>query len=202
MLLTPLITAALETGLNRLLYREPSMKAARLRLAGKILRIRLQELDTPITLVFSERQVDVVGEWAGDADCTVTTRLGVLRKLRDRTQLSPLMRAGELVVEGDLQVVQRLVALLDMAEWEPADLLAPYVGDIAAQGLSQAARKGFSFFTSSFVRQQGHLSEALTEEWRLAPGPLEVVWFNEEADALARQLEALDARLNTLEAKS
>lgn len=202
MLLTPLITAALETGLNRLLYRESSMKAARLRLAGKILRIRLQELDTPITLVFSERQVDVVGEWAGDADCTVTTRLGVLRKLRDRTQLSPLMRAGELVVEGDLQVVQRLVALLDMAEWEPADLLAPYVGDIAAQGLSQAARKGFSFFTSSFVRQQGHLSEALTEEWRLAPSPLEVVWFNEEADALARQLEALDARLNTLEAKS
>lgn len=201
MLLTPLLTAGLETALNRLLYREPSMKAARLRLAGKILRIRLQELDTPLTMIFSERQVDILGEWAGEADCTVSTRLGVLIKLRDRQQLSPLMRQGELVVDGDLQVVQQLVALLDMAEWEPADLLAPYLGDIAAQGITQTLLKGAQRVRSSLVRRQGHLSEVLTEEWKLAPAPLEIVWFNEEVDALARELDALDARINAMETK-
>jgi ubiquinone biosynthesis protein UbiJ len=202
MLLTPLLTAGLETALNRLLYREPSMKAARLRLAGKILRIRLQELDTPLTLIFSERQADVVGEWAGEADCTVSTRLGVLMKLRDRQQLSPLMRQGELIVDGDLQVVQQLVALLDMAEWEPADLLAPYLGDIAAQGIAQSVQKGAQLFRSALVRRQGHLGEVLTEEWKLAPAPLEIVWFNEEVDALARELDRLDARINAMETKS
>ncbi len=35
MLFTPLLTAALETSLNNLLFRDRSMKAARQRLAGK-----------------------------------------------------------------------------------------------------------------------------------------------------------------------
>ena len=198
MLLTPLLTAAIETPLNHLLYKEHSMKAARLRLAGKVLRIDLRELNSPLTLVFSENKVDVVGQWEGDADCTLTSQLSVLRKLRDRQQLSPLMRSGELVVEGDIQVVQQLVALLDMAEWDPAELLAPYLGDIAAQGLTQAVAGGFRFLQKGLQRRQGYVAEAVTEEWKLAPGKLELVWFSDEVSALERQLKALESRINKL----
>ncbi|RVR67438.1 hypothetical protein EOL32_28040, partial [Citrobacter freundii] len=38
-------------------------------------------------MVFSERQVDVLGAWEGEADCTVITYASVLPKLRDRQQL-------------------------------------------------------------------------------------------------------------------
>ena len=113
MLLTPLLTGVLETSLNSLLFRDRSMKAARQRLAGKVLRIELQELSSPLVLLFSEQRVDVLGQSEDSADCTVQTRVPVLLKLRDRQQLSPLMRSGELIVEGDIQVVQQLVGLLD-----------------------------------------------------------------------------------------
>ncbi|KFK92897.1 MULTISPECIES: SCP2 domain-containing protein [unclassified Serratia (in: enterobacteria)] len=201
MLLTPLLTGVVETSLNSLLFRDRSMKAARQRLAGKVLRIELQELNAPLVLVFSEQRVDVLGQSEDSADCTVQTRVAVLLKLRDRQQLSPLMRSGELIVEGDIQVVQQLVALLDLAEWDPAEWLAPYMGDIAAQGLSQIVGKGASLFKSGLQRQQQYVAETLTEEWRVAPGPLEVVWFNEEVDAAARSAEALIARMDKLEGK-
>lgn len=201
MLLTPLLTGVLETSLNSLLFRDRSMKAARQRLVGKVLRIELEEFSSPLVLVFSEQCVDVLGQSEDSADCTVQTRVPVLLKLRDRQQLSPLMRSGDLIVEGDIQVVQQLVGLLDLAEWDPAEWLAPYVGDIAAQGLSQMVGKGISLLKSGVQSQQRYVAEALTEEWRMAPGPLEVVWFNEEVDAAARSVEALIARMDKLEGK-
>ncbi|MFI8416238.1 ubiquinone biosynthesis protein UbiJ [Serratia sp. NPDC078593] len=199
MLFTPLLTGVLETSLNSLLFRDRSMKAARQRLAGKVLRIELQEFASPLVLIFSEQRVDVLGQSEDSADCTVQTRIPVLLKLRDRQQLSPLMRNGELIVDGDIQVVQQLVGLLDLAEWDPAEWLAPYVGDIAAQGITQVLAKGGGLLKAGLQRQQQYVAETLTEEWRVAPGPLEVVWFNEEVDAVARSVDSLLARLEKLE---
>ncbi|CFR11208.1 protein YigP (COG3165) clustered with ubiquinone biosynthetic genes [Yersinia frederiksenii] len=200
-LLSPLITAAIETSLNSVLFRDNSMKAARLRLAGKVLRIELREVSFPLLLVFSERQVDVLSQWSGEADCRVKTDVAVLAKLRDRQQLSPLMRSGELIVEGDIQVVQQLVALLDLAEWEPAEWLAPYIGDIAAESIGKIVHKSSRFLSKQLRQQQHYVAEAITEEWKIAPAPLEVVWFNEEVDAIVRATEALSARLATMETK-
>ncbi|OVZ82756.1 hypothetical protein CBW52_04175 [Yersinia kristensenii] len=200
-LLSPLITAAIETSLNSVLFRDKSLKAARLRLAGKVLRIELREVSFPLLLVFSERQIDVLSQWDGDADCIVKTDIAVLVKLRDRQQLSSLMRSSELIVEGDIQVVQQLVTLLDLAEWEPAEWLAPYIGDIAAETIGQAVQKSSRFLSKQLQQQKNYLAEAITEEWKMAPAPLEVVWFNEEVDATARATEALTARLVTMETK-
>ncbi|STQ08453.1 protein YigP [Enterobacter cloacae] len=100
----PLVTAGIENVLNAFLYRAPALKAARQRLNGKVLRIVLKEFSTPLVLVFSERQLDVLGEWEGDADCSVITRMSVLPKLRDRQQLTALIRSGELEVEGDIRL--------------------------------------------------------------------------------------------------
>ena len=201
MTLTPLLTAGLETALNRILYRDRGLKAARQRLNGKVLQLRLQELSQPITLVFSEHQVDVLGEWQDRCDCTVSTQLSLLPKLRDRQQLTGMIRSGELEVEGDLQVVQQFSTLVDMAELDPAEYLAPWTGDIVAQGISNAARRGLQLLRGDLQRKQRYLTETLTEEWRVAPGPLEMAWYGEEVDALERQAGLLEQRLLQLEAK-
>ncbi|WP_026042369.1 ubiquinone biosynthesis protein UbiJ [Pantoea sp. A4] len=199
--LTPLITAGLETALNRVLYRDRSLKAARQRLAGKVLTLRLSELSHPLVLVFSEQQLDVLSDWQDSSDCTVITHLRSLSKLRDRQQLTALIRSGELEVEGDLQVVQQFSALIDLAELDPAEYLSPWIGDVAAFGLSQFARKAFGFAQLELTRRQTHVAEVLTEEWRMAPAALELAWFAEEVDSIDRELEALQTRLAQLEAK-
>lgn len=198
---TPLMTAGIERVLNTFLYRAHALKPARQRVQGKVLRIVIKELSTPLILAFSERQVDVLGEWEGEADCTLVTHLGVLPKLRDRSQLTTLIRSGELEVQGDIQVVQNLSALMDLAEFDAAELLAPYTGDIAAEGISTLMRRGASFLRRSVTRQQHYVAEALTQEWHMAPGALEVAWFAEETAAVARSADALTKRLEKLEGK-
>ena len=197
----PLLTAGIESALNAFLWRSGALKAARQRLFGKVLRIELKEFSSPLVLVFSERQIDVLSAWESEADCTVITRLGVLPQLRNRQQLTALIRSGDLAVEGDLQVVQNLVALMDLAELDPAELLAPYTGDIIAEGVSKTLRGGAHFLLRGFQRQQRYVADAITEEWRMAPGPLEVAWFAEESAATARDVDALARRLEKLEGK-
>ena len=197
----PLVTAGLETVLNTFLWRDRALKPARQRLLGKVLRVELQELSEPVVLVFSERQVDVLGAWEGEADCTVRTRLSVLPQLRNRQQLTALIRSGDLEVQGDLQVVQNTVTLCDLAEFDPAELLAPYTGDVVAEGFSKVFRGGARFLLRGAQRQQRYVAEAMTEAWRLAPGPLELAWFAEETTAVERALAALEKRLETLEGK-
>ena len=197
----PLVTAGIENVLNTFLYRSPALKTARQRLNGKVLRVVLKEFSTPLVLVFSERQLDVLGEWEGEADCSVITHMNVLPKLRDRQQLTALIRSGELEVEGDLQVVQNFVALADLAEFDPAELLAPYTGDIVAEGIGKFIRGGSSFLSNGMQRQQRYVAEVLTEEWRMAPGPLEMAWFAEESAAVERAVDAFTQRLEKLEGK-
>ena len=197
----PLVTAGLEPVLNTFLWRDRALKPARQRLLGKVLRVELQELSEPVVLVFSERQVDVLGAWEGEADCTVRTRLSVLPQLRNRQQLTALIRSGDLEVQGALQVVQNTVTLCDLAEFDPAELLAPYTGDVVAEGFSKVFRGGARFLLRGAQRQQRYVAEAITEEWRLAPGPLELAWFAEETTAVERALAALEKRLETLEGK-
>ena len=199
--LKPLMTGSIETAINALLWREKALKPARQRLIGKVLRIELKEFSSPLVLVFSERQVDVLGAWEGEADCTVITRLSVLPQLRNRQQLTALIRNNDLEVQGDLQVVQNLVSLADLAEFDPAELLAPYTGDIAAEGVSKLLRGGAKCLQHGLARQQRYGAETLTEEWRLAPGALEVAWFAEETAAVERELAALTKRLEKLEGK-
>ena len=104
-------------------------------------------------------------------------------------------------MEGDIQVVQNFVALTDLAEFDPAELLAPFIGDIAAEGIGKVLHGGASFARKSLQRQQRYAAEVLTEEWRMAPGPLEVAWFAEETAAVERAVDALTKRLEKLEGK-
>jgi ubiquinone biosynthesis protein UbiJ len=197
----PMVAAGIERVLNTFLYRASALASARQRLYGKVLRVVLQEFSSPFVLVFSEQQIDVLSEWEGEADCSVITQLRVLPKLRDRQQLTALIRSGELEVQGDIQVVQNLVSLADLAEFDPAEVLAPWTGDIAAEGISKFLRGGARLLRHGVQRQQRYVAEVLTEEWRLAPGALEVAWFAEETSAVERATEALAQRLDKLEGK-
>lgn len=70
-----------------------------------------------------------------------------------------------------------------------------------AEGVGKVLRGGARFLLKGAERQQRYVAEAITEEWRLAPGPLELAWFAEETTAIERALAALEKRLETLEGK-
>ena len=99
-------------------------------------------------------------------------------------------------MQGDIQVVQNFVALADLAEFDPAELLAPYTGDIAAEGISKALRGGAKFLHHGIKRQQCYVwRKPLLKSGVWHPVRLEVAWFAEETAAVERAVDALTKRL-------
>ncbi|MBT0727591.1 ubiquinone biosynthesis protein UbiJ [Rosenbergiella australiborealis] len=195
----PMITALLEQGLNRTLWQDRGGKSTRQRLKGKILTINIRELGQPLVLYFSDHQIDVLSTITSESDCTVTLSMSVLPQLQDRQNLTKLIKSGQLDVEGDLHVLQSFSALIDLAEFDPAEYLAPWCGDLVAQSLTQTGKNIINLLQRTFLRRQSQVSETLIEEWRVVPGALEQAWFCEETQAITRQCDALEKRLSKLE---
>ncbi|HDN2511457.1 TPA: SCP2 domain-containing protein [Providencia rettgeri] len=197
-----LITAMMETSLNHMLFKEKVLQPARMRLAGKVMSIELKELNKTLTLIFAENHVDVLSEWTEAADCTIKTSLFTLVKLKDKQQLSQLINHGDIVIEGDMQIVQHWSSLLDLAIWNPAHYLSPYIGDVAAEGLSKLLNKGVCLVTHLVKRQKTYVKDALIEEWKMAPSQLELVHFSDEVEQIESSMSTLEQRLSQLEEKN
>lgn len=199
MLVTLLISATLEAMFKRLLYQDKAMSAIRECLKGKVLQFELAELRTPIILIFSEHQIDVLNAWADATDCTVRIRFSTFSALLEHQQLTQLIKKGLLDIEGDLQCVQHFITLLNMAEFNMVEHLTPWIGDIAAEFITRAVKRWLTASRRFLRTEQGILKQAITDEWCLVPSTLELAWFYGEVNDVTRAYENLAVRLDMLE---
>ncbi|MFS1539192.1 MAG: SCP2 domain-containing protein [Candidatus Phlomobacter fragariae] len=195
------IASLLQFMLNKFFYQEVALKSARVRLIGKVLAIDLKELSQPLILIFSEQRVDVVNQWPTPADCVIKTALVTLVHLKDKQQLSALINDGGIVIVGDMQVVQHCSVLLDAAEWDPAHYIAPYVGDVIAEGMSRWAKKSLIGINGLLNQKKNHFKDVLVEEWRMSPNTLEVLSFADKVEKVVADISKLEQRLAELEEK-
>ncbi len=197
----PLVTAAIETSLNILINDDPELGRRLSRLKGKVIQLHIKEIDRAITFVFSQ-QIDVLGQYEGEPDCYLSLNLSILPELREQSNITKLIKEDKLVLEGDIQLAQKFAQLMtdckpDLEEW-----LSRVTGDVVARTLVQGVKNVGEFVQDQAKKHQSHLSQVLTEEWKIAPGPLEVAYFCDQvadADQYAKQLET---RLNALMEKA
>ena len=192
-----LLAATLETALNRLLALDEQSARRRQPLHGKVLRLELRELQ-PFWLVFSPSQVDLLTRYEGQPDATIRLTLSALPRLRDPNQLTPLIREGKVDLSGDTSLCNQFAQLFSELQVDWEGQLARYTGDVVAHTLCRGARQ-----LGHTLQQQGELlrqdlAEYLTEELRLAPGPLEVACFCDDVEELKRRFDATALRLEKL----
>lgn len=192
-----LLAATLETALNRLLALDEQSARRRQPLHGKVLQLELRELQ-PFWLVFSPSQVDLLTRYEGQPDATIRLTLSALPRLRDPNQLTPLIREGKVDLSGDTSLCNQFAQLFSELQIDWEEQLARYTGDVVAHTLCRGVRQ-----LGHTLQQQGELlrqdlAEYLTEELRLAPGPLEVACFCDDVDELKRRFDATALRLEKL----
>ncbi|MFB0975751.1 MAG: hypothetical protein EOM46_12090 [Gammaproteobacteria bacterium] len=200
MTLSPLsiaFAALLETGLNRLLSFDPQSVARSKTLHGKVLKLELQGLPA-LWLVFSPQQVDVLTDFEHPAHASLSLKWQGLQVLRQPENLSRYIREGRLDLQGDpalFHAFSHLFSELDI-DWE--EQLAAYTGDVVAHSLF----RGMTRIHQTAMRQcqlsVQDLREAITEEWLLAPGSLEVVSFCDDVAILESDSEQLLQRAEQL----
>ncbi|EGR2796309.1 SCP2 domain-containing protein [Vibrio navarrensis] len=193
----PLITAAIETTLNVLFKDNPDLQRRLLRLKGQVIQIHLKELNQTLTFVFSQ-QIDVLADYEGQPDCYLSLNLSVLPQLREQANITRLIKQDQLVLEGDIQLAQKFVQLMTDAKPDVEEWLSRVTGDVVAHSAVQGARNAGEFLRAQAKKHQNHLGQVLTEEWRVAPGPLEVAHFCDQVDDLQSATAQLEARLTRL----
>ncbi|MFQ2369605.1 ubiquinone biosynthesis accessory factor UbiJ [Aeromonas enteropelogenes] len=193
-----MVTAVIETSLNRLLELDKQSPERLRKLTGKVLKLELRELK-PLWFVFSDRRLDVLARYEGEADAVLSLSLTALSLLKDPSALTRYIREEKLDLSGDPQLVQAFSVLLGELDIDWEEELSRYTGDVMAHTLLRGARQARSLVGRELCRSQRQLAEYLTEEIRLAPGPLEVASFNDDVEVLAQQLKAVELRLARFE---
>ncbi|MDX7682960.1 ubiquinone biosynthesis accessory factor UbiJ [Aeromonas caviae] len=193
-----MVTAVIETSLNQLLALDKQSPERLRKLTGKVLKLELRELK-PLWFAFSERRLDVLARFEGEADAVLSLSLTALGLLKEPSALTRYIREEKLDLSGDPQLVQAFSALLGELDIDWEEELSRYTGDVVAHTLCSGARQARRFVGRELCRSQRQMAEYLTEEARLAPGPLEVASFNDDVEELAQQMKAIELRLARLE---
>ncbi|EMA2414016.1 SCP2 domain-containing protein [Vibrio vulnificus] len=193
----PLITAVIETSLNVLVKDNPDLEKRLLRLKGQVIQIHLQEVNKTLTFIFSQ-QIDVLANYEGQPDCYLSLKLAVLPDLKEQANITKLIKQDKLILEGDIQLAQKFAQLISDAKPDVEEWASRVTGDVVAHSLAQGVKNVGGFVGRQAKKQQHHLAQVITEEWRLAPGPLEVAYFCDQVDDAKSDLARLEARLQKL----
>ncbi|MFA0430745.1 SCP2 domain-containing protein [Vibrio cyclitrophicus] len=193
----PLVTAVIETSLNTFVNDDPALVRRLSRLKGQIIQVNLKELNKTLTFVFSQ-QIDVLSDYEGQPDCYLSLNLSVLPELREQSNITKLIKQDKLILEGDIQLAQKFAQLMtdckpDLEEW-----LSRVTGDVVAHTLVQGVKNVGGLVAKQATKHQNHLAQVLTEEWRIAPAPLEVAHFCDQVDDVKSSAARLEAKLNAL----
>lgn len=193
----PLVTAVIETSLNTFVNDDPALVRRLSRLKGQIIQVNLKELNKTLTFVFSQ-QIDVLSEYEGQPDCFLSLNLSVLPELREQSNITKLIKQDKLILEGDIQLAQKFAQLMtdckpDLEEW-----LSRVTGDVVAHTLVQGVKNVGGLVAKQATKHQSHLAQVLTEEWKIAPAPLEVAHFCDQVDDVKSSAARLEAKLNAL----
>ena len=194
-------TTAVEVALNKWLFsatNDRQVQQARHQLAGKALLVELREFSHPVTLIFSQHQLDVLSEWQGDIDCTLKSSFSELLKLHYNHNVASLIRQHELDVIGDIKILQHLINLVELVDWRFADVLSPYFGDILAYGAERQLNAINSFICQTAQRQKQSLHIVAKEAWFQLPTPLAFTYLSDQIAMLAQDVEAIANRVEKL----
>ncbi|OXX26628.1 ubiquinone biosynthesis accessory factor UbiJ [Vibrio sp. V08_P9A1T1] len=193
----PLVTAAIETTLNTLIQDDPELVRRLSRLKGQVIQVHLKEFNKTLTFIFSQ-QIDVLAAYEGESNCYLSLNVSILPELREQANITQLIKQDKLVLEGDIQLAQKFAQLITDCKPDVEEWLSRLTGDVLAHALVQGVKDIGQALQSQRSKHQNHLSQVLTEEWRLLPSSLEVAYFCDQVDDLNSQAACIEAKIQHL----
>jgi ubiquinone biosynthesis accessory factor UbiJ len=193
-LLPQLFCAVAEKAMIKVIGMDPEAKPRLARLAGKQLSFRLKEW--PITLVLSATAQSILFNQHEEAvDCAIQTDLASLRLLRDPSQLTRLIKADALQIDGDIQVAQNYSSFFQQLQPDWQQTLSTYVGDAAAHKIARSLLQAQQYLSAKAAELQQHSVELAQDELRLAPCQAEMTEFSHAVSQLAARVDLLQQQL-------
>lgn len=195
-------TIVVEGFTNHIISLDDSSAERLQQLADTRVRVTLSELGQPLTVtVVADR---ILMSWVDNdaVDCHIITRLAVLPELRDTANITRLIKAGALDIEGDPMLAQRLSRLFTELDIDWEEQLSQRIGDVPAYFLSQAFQRGRKWLEQTLADQQAWIRDVLIEEKQILVSRAEFELFQQQIQQLRARCDRMERDLQTVRATS
>jgi ubiquinone biosynthesis protein UbiJ len=193
---TPLIE---EVG-NRLLRLDPETLRRLGDLQGRVVCIEFRDLGRKIYLHPSESGFRLATESEQLPAVTLRGTLATFGRLGLGAETETL-NAGDLDIEGDAALGQRLQRIFRNLDLDWEEPLARLFGDPLGHEIGRAARAVFAWHRQVFQTFGLNTAEYLQEETRLLPLRFEVEAFLNSVDSVRADVDRLSVRIQRLKEK-
>lgn len=193
-LLPQLVCALAEKAIVKLIAMDPQAMPRLSRIAGKQLSFRLREW--PTTLVLSATAEAILfNQHDESVDCAIQTDIASLRLLRDPSQLTRLIKADALQIDGDIQVAQQFSSFFAQLNPDWQEALSGYIGDGAAHKLALSLKQLQHYISAKSNAVQQMSIELAQDELKLSPVPVEMAEFSDAVSKLSARVDVLQQQL-------
>lgn len=193
------ITTVLELALNRFLALDPEAKPRLAEIEGRVLRIEVLGLGLELFLLPGDGAIRVRGDYDGTVDTTLRATPVALAGIGMSEKPENRLFAGEVMIDGDVELGRRFQALLRDVELDWEEQLSRLVGDVAAHQIGNTVRSTLGWGRRVVDTLGRDLAEFLHYERNDLPSPHEVQGFLSEVDTLRVDADRLSARVRRLE---
>ncbi|RVU81420.1 Sterol-binding domain protein [Leucothrix sargassi] len=195
------VLSIIERALNAYLKLDGEAFEREAQLAGKVVALHIKVLDIRLYFDISESDIQVLGEYGGEADATISGSLTSLVRLSQSEDSASMMLESDVEIKGDMRMAESFSRLLSDASIDWEEILSKWVGDPAAYQTGKAVRLSNGWIKESVHSMKENTSEYLSEETRVVAAEAEVDLYMKDVDELRFAVERLEARIKVLEAK-
>ncbi|CAM4058360.1 ubiquinone biosynthesis accessory factor UbiJ [Pseudoalteromonas byunsanensis] len=200
-MINTLLTAAAERILNKILSLEPSLLASLGKIQHQVLAVEIRDWQQTFAITFTGHSFMLFNNYQEHVDCHISASIETLSQLKDPSQLTRLIRQGELDLEGNLHLAQAYSQIFSELDIDWAEHLSTYFGDAAAQLLVQQLR--------NTKQRTVHLDDVLKtttiglfqDELKVTIHPIEMAQFKAHTRELKQHTAVLEQRINQLLAR-
>ena len=182
--------------LNRNIQEMTAARELSARLAGQVVAIRVS--DTALAMYFSIEQDAIRLSQQTDVEPDIVISGSLLTLARVASGDEQTIHDVSLQLVGDAGDAQAFQKLLSYVKPDVEEELASVIGDTAAHGLGQAARRVRDWARAAGSTMGGNLREYLQEESRDVPSRYEVERFERDVNRLRDDVDRLGARIDRL----
>jgi ubiquinone biosynthesis protein UbiJ len=186
--------------INAYLALDPESQQRLLKLNGKIVTIELAK--HPIQLQFTQSGISLKTEHFSEPHTTIKgSPLSLLHITLARDNRKNFFSDNSIVIEGNLELGQQVIALFDELEVDWEEYLSHGLGDVGSHQLVRFTRKIKQFGQRIFSTLTENIDEYVHEEADLFPPSEALNDFYRDVDELRMDTDRLDARIRKLSEK-
>lgn len=181
--------------INTALAQDPETVSKLDQFEQRYIAIHIKDFNQTIIMSATKQQLHLSTDTKQTADLTITANALTLVKLANNPDH---LFAGDIAMNGDVQLAKQLRNLLDGFDFDWEAQLAKVTGDALSYPIAHGIRQFAGWLQNTQQSMQENIAEYLREEARILPDKSQIKDYMTDIDKLRADCDRIEARINRL----